>query len=95
MFIFAGIYADSVTVNSDTSATATFNNGIPLTLATQPSRGSLIFQQNTAPAIQQWAVSVNSVANPISASSIDTGVSCSFAGGCQVSITQTGLLANL
>jgi IPT/TIG domain len=36
LFRFAGIYADSVIVNSDTSATATFNNGVPLTLSTQP-----------------------------------------------------------
>ena len=42
-FRFAGLMADSVTVNSDTEAVATFTNGIPLTTATA-QRGYLYFQ---------------------------------------------------
>lgn len=42
-FRFAGLMADSVTVNSDTEAVATFINGIPLTTAVA-QRGYLYFQ---------------------------------------------------
>ena len=49
-FKFGGLMADSVTVNSDTEAVATFTNGIPLTAAVA-QRGYLYFQQSTAPYI--------------------------------------------
>jgi hypothetical protein len=85
-FRFGGLMADSVTVNSDTEAVATFTNGIPLTAAVA-QRGFLYFEQNAAPFIQQWANSSATLLNPVTALAIDQSVSCSFAGGCSVQIT--------
>ena len=94
-FRFVSIFADSVTVTSDTEAVATFNKGVPLTLSTPLQRGFLLFQQDSDPAIQQWAVSTATLLNPISTTALDSDVSCSFAGGCKVSISQEGLFNSL
>jgi len=61
-FRFGGLLADSVTVNSDTEAIASFTLGIPLTAAVA-QRGHLYFTQNSAPFIQQWANSSVSLLN--------------------------------
>ena len=95
-FKFASIKADSVSVASDTSATATFNNGIPLTSGTVGVKGQLYFQENASPK-QQWAYfdSTATLINTPSVTAIDSAVTCSFAGGCSVSISQAGLLTSL
>jgi hypothetical protein len=43
MFRYAGVNADSVALNSDLQAVATFNKGIPLTSGTLGVRGYLWF----------------------------------------------------
>jgi hypothetical protein len=95
-FRFAGIKADSVSVASDTSATATFTNGIPLTSGATGVKAQLYFQENSTPK-QQWAnfASTATLINTPSVTSIDSAVTCSFAGGCSVSISQAGLLTSL
>jgi len=96
LFRFASIKADSVSVASDTSATATFNNGIPLTSGTAGVKGQLYFQENASPK-QQWAYfdAAATLMNTASVTSIDSAVTCSFAGGCSVSISQPGLITSL
>lgn len=95
-FKFASIKADSVSVASDTSATATFTNGVPLTSGITGVKGQLYFQENSTPK-QQWAYfeSTATLINTVSVTSIDSAVTCSFAGGCAVSISQPGLLSSL
>lgn len=93
-FKFASIKADSVSVSSDTSATATFNNGIPLTNGTVGVKGQLYFQENASPK-QQWAYTTATLVNTPTVTAIDAPVTCSFAGGCSVSISQPGLITSL
>ena len=48
-FLLASILANSVVINSDTSATATFNNGIPLTNGASEVKGKFYFQSSSSP----------------------------------------------
>lgn len=47
MFKYAGVNADSVALNSDMEAIATFSKGIPLTSGTLGVRGYLCFQDDS------------------------------------------------
>ncbi len=86
--------ADTMVIDSDTSASATFTNGVPLT--SLAINGYLYFISSDM-GVQQWAT--NSVgatlSNPLSATALDSDVTCSFEGGCLVAITQGGLMTNL
>lgn len=93
-FKYLSVSADSVQVVNDFLVTAYFNNGIPLTSVA--TSGYLYFQSDTSP-VQLYATLSTSakLASPISVTAIDLPLNCSFAGGCQLSITQTGLLTSL
>lgn len=96
--IFKGVESSSATVNSATSITATFTNGVPLSKEaaapvvkfTPSSRrmlsGNVNFLQAAGTATLTSAVTV-------SASS--TGVECSFQGGCNYEVTANGLTSTL
>ena len=92
--MFAGVLADSVALSSEMQAVATFSKGIPLISGTVPVRGYLWFTDSST-LIQQWATSSAAILNPPSFVEVDQSISCSFAGGCTLSITQSGLLSNL
>jgi hypothetical protein len=89
---FVGITADSVVVDSANQATATWTNGVPLSTAAEAPELSfeddsngVIYQSVADPA----AVLDNQIA--VTASSATGGISCSFAGGCDLEITALGL----
>lgn len=90
--IFAGVKADSVIVASDTSATALFNMGIPLTTVAQAPQ--LMFESRTS-SVVHWASPSTTISNTLTATSIASAVTCSFAGGCKLTVNQPGLLASL
>jgi hypothetical protein len=83
-----------VSVTSSTEAVATFSNGVPL-IATA-LKPYLYFQSDNSP-VQHWATSpfTAKLTTGLAATALDSTVSCSFAGGCSLSITEPGLLANL
>lgn len=89
---FSGIKADSVTLDSDTSATAVFTQGIPIGSGVKPK----LYFANAATGITHWAVSTATVSNTLTPSlSLDSSLDCSFAGGCLLKVTQPGLVHNL
>lgn len=89
---FAGIKADSVVVASATSATATWNRGVPLAAAaTAPD----LWFESTTTEEKYWAQMGATVANPLSVTASSSAVSCSFAGGCRFEVTASGLASQL
>ena len=88
---YLGVEATSVVVTSDTEALAEFANGVPLSSVSQ--KAFLYFTWAVSP-IQHYAVNVN-LTNAATVAALDAPVSCSFAGGCSISISQSGLLTNL
>jgi hypothetical protein len=93
-FSYSGVIADSVTLNSDMQAVATFTKGIPLTSGSLGVRGYLWFKDDST-LIEQWATSSATLINSPTVTAVDESITCSFAGGCTLSITQNGLLSNL
>jgi hypothetical protein len=93
-FSYSGVIADSVTLNSDLQAVATFTKGIPLTSGTLGVRGYLWFKDDST-LVEQWATSSATLLNSPTVTAVDESITCSFAGGCTLSITQNGLLSNL
>ena len=92
--IFNGVAADTVTISSATSATAVWTNGVPVvSTATTPQ----FYLQSSTTKEAHWAAfaTTATVTNAIVASVIDSTVKCSFAGGCQISISQKGLFSAL
>lgn len=91
-FVFSA--ADSVTINSDTSLTAVFNNGIPKAITAQLPT---VYFSSTSPNVTHWAsVSPSAtITNAFVSNSLVAPVSCSFAGGCNIQINEPGLLTNL
>jgi len=97
---YKSILATSVVVDSDTQATATFEGGIPIWTKTDQERSEranlnfelqgtgedeakIIFKAiNTGDAI-------NDFVNPFTLGSSTAGASCSFNGGCPISVTGT------
>ena len=90
---FAGVYADSVTINSATDAVATFNNGVPYQGSTSPVKPELYFVSTTTTETH-WASVTPTLSNqpPNLATS---SVTCSYAGGCALSIAAQGLSSSL
>jgi hypothetical protein len=88
---YLNVEATTVDVQSDILALATFSKGVPLSSTSQ--RAFLYFQQNSQ-AVQHYAENIN-FTNDATVTALDSAVSCSYAGGCILSITQGGFLANL
>ena len=88
---YLGIEASEVSVGLDTTVTATFPNGVPISGVAQKA---LLYYVQASTGVQHHAQNINFV-NAASVSALDSDVSCSFAGGCTIVVSQEGLLANL
>lgn len=85
---FRGISADTVTLDSATQATATFNGGVPINSETEQSNANkpnLIFKMDNSET-RYWAIlagaEIKNFVNPFVLSTSSNGVKCSFEGGC-------------
>ena len=88
---YAGVNADTVTINSATDAVATFNYGVPYNgLGSNPI---LFFVSTTSNAIH-WA-SVSSALINMQPSLSTSATTCSFAGGCLYTVSANGLATTL
>lgn len=85
---YAGIFADQVTIDSATQVTATWALGIPP--LGQEIVPSLWFNE-TGAEVRHYANISSSVSKPLTLASGYTGLSCSFAGGCNLQINSEGL----
>jgi hypothetical protein len=89
------IMATSVVVDSDTQATATFEGGVPIYTKVDQERlerANLIFALDGTDSIFRainTGDEVKNVINPFTLSSSTSGLSCSFNGGCELSMTGT------
>lgn len=88
---FAGVAADTVTVSSSTSLVASFSKGVPISAtAISPV---VVFSATDNSGIQHWA-KVNTgvtLQNALASTPVATSTSCSFAGGCSLSLSAVGL----
>lgn len=88
------IWADSVEIISELEAVATFNRGVPVTpLENYDVRPQLMFtlQDSTTAYLSRNDAGNASgkLKRPFSLSSSSSGVECSFAGGCEYSVSGT------
>jgi hypothetical protein len=87
--------ATSVVINSATEAVATFEGGVPLQTATDQSRdnrANLNFHLTGTPTVHRAINTngdLNNFVNPFSLSSSSSGLSCSFNGGCEFTMSGT------
>lgn len=82
---FVGIFADTVIVGSATAITAIFNKGLPI--SSTSIKPELIYYDpltNATHWSNNWGPGV---VNAINTTTIDSNISCSFAGGCLLSIS--------
>ena len=77
-------------IASNVSLMATFNNGVPIS---QVALKPIVYFMSASSNITHWAQVSASLTTNMTVTSIDSSVSCSFAGGCLVSISQPGLLS--
>jgi hypothetical protein len=90
---YAGVEATSVTLTS-TTATLLFSKGIPIAQsAVQPE----LYFENPISNVTHWAQlsPTATLANPLTTSPSVTPLSCSFAGGCLLSVSSYGLYSTL
>jgi hypothetical protein len=94
---FNGVEADSVEISLffDVYVTATFNKGIPVTQQDEYFIPSLVFEHNTDFHLHNAYNADYTLTNPISVTDSTYGLVCSFAGGCSLEITASGLATNL
>lgn len=104
--LFKGVESDSAVINSDVSITATFNNGIPVSVtADAPSvrfvpvdtsgRRQLVSLKDAGMQIIGWINGDVTIQNTLSVTDSTAGLSCSFQGGCSYTITSDGLTSTL
>ena len=84
---FAGVIADSVTIDSATQATATFTWGVPI------GTGSplITFDSDTETYSKFWSNGESEYTNALAATDSTSGLACSFAGGCTYTVTAQSL----
>lgn len=84
---FAGVTADSVTIDSATQATATFTWGVPI------GTGSplITFDSDTETYSKFWSNGESEYTNALAATDSTSGLTCSFAGGCTYTVTAQSL----
>ena len=88
-----GVTGTGVSSDSDTKVTCTFDKGIPAT--DSEVTPTLVFV-NTAAATEDTALTGSqTISNPLSVTGGQSGLSCSFAGGCYYNIEGTGLASTL
>jgi len=89
------IDATSVVIDSETQATATFEGGVPITTAIGQSRwdrANLLFQLQGTDQIYKsinTGDDIKNFVNPFALSDSSSGLSCSFNGGCELSMQGT------
>jgi len=89
---YAGIKATSVDVTDATSASATWEHGVPLSAdAISPI---LKFVEDTSK-IEYYSQLTETLINAIDITASSTGLTCSFAGGCNLEMTAAGLTSML
>jgi len=94
---FNGVDADEVTIDSVTTVTAKWNKGVPTTgAATAPklwfvkASRRLLAASDDSP-LQHYATNAATLENPLEITASTSGLSCSFAGGCNYEVTAKGL----
>jgi hypothetical protein len=85
---YGGAFADTVTIDSATQATATWTYGLPpLGVDTIPS----LWFNETGTKVRHYANISSSLLKRLTVSSATSGLSCSFAGGCNIEVQAEGL----
>jgi hypothetical protein len=86
----AGIYADTVVIDSATQVTATWAKGVPA--LSSPKVPVLSFKDQTADSsLEHFSVITANVVKDLSVSSSSQSLECSFAGGCSFKVAAAGL----
>jgi|TARA_B110000285_G_scaffold124314_1_gene140308 hypothetical protein len=85
---FAGVSADSVTVDSDTQVTATFNMGVPIGTSVKPR---ITFYNSSDQYVKTYSDSDSDLTNTLTVEASTLGLQCSFAGGCSYEVTAPSL----
>ena len=103
--LFKGIESSSAVIDSDTSITATFSNGIPISdSASAPSVRFVPVSSDSRRRLMSLVdadlqlIAIPSditVSNTLSVTSSTDGLSCSFQGGCSYTVTAAGLTSSL
>ena len=103
--LFKGVETSSAVIDSDTSITATFSNGIPISdTAASPSVRFVPTASDSRRRLMSLAdadlqlvaiLSDVTVANTLSVTDSTSSLSCSFQGGCSYSVSAAGLTASL
>jgi len=90
---FMAVAADSVTIDSDTQATATWTRGVPTTSSDSAAPG--LWFVSDASTETHFAISTAVHTNPLTVASSSSGLECSFAGGCTYELSVNSGLASL
>lgn len=106
--IILGVESSSATINDDTSITATFDHGIPVssttavpslrflpTSTTSSRRRRLIALTDSDEQLIAFQATEISITNALSVTDSTSGLSCSFQGGCSYTVTANGLFSTL
>jgi hypothetical protein len=95
---FNGIVADELTVKDGTTAVAKWNKGIPVTTAVSvpelwfvKSGGRRMLTTTTESPLEHHATNTLTLENPLKITASTSGLSCSFAGGCNYEVSAKGL----
>jgi hypothetical protein len=89
---FLGVQAGAVVIYSNTLLTATFNQGVPNHIGEKPE---IWFESISNQPIAHWTTVSTNLVNDLTISDSQSGVQCSFAGGCELSIDGLGLASTL
>lgn len=85
---YSGIYADSVVIDSATQATATWDLGFPpVGQAVVPA----LWFDETSSNITHYASITANITKTLAVTAGYSGLSCSFAGGCNLQLNAEGL----
>jgi hypothetical protein len=85
---YGGAFADTITIDSATQVTATWNYGLPpLDADEQP----VLWFDQTGSDVRHYANISQSLNLTLTVTSATQGLSCSFAGGCEIEVNAEGL----
>ena len=90
---FMAVEADSVTIDSDTQATATWSLGVPTTSSDSAEPGLWFVKDGSTET--HFAISEAVHTNALTVASSSSGLECSFAGGCTYEVSVNSGLASL
>jgi len=85
---YGGAYADAITIDSATQVTATWTYGLPpLTTALMPS----LWFNETGTDVRHYANISTTLSKTLTVTGADSALTCSFAGGCNLTVNAEGL----